>query len=408
MNPYISIPEAIDILKKGKMLIVVDSPDRENQADLIFAAEHVTAEKINFMLQNCRGMICVPITQAKASKLDLPLMISKSDNTEETGVQFTVTADGLNMQAFGISAVDRARTITTIANDDSIPADLVRPGHIFPLVARPGGVIERAGHTEATIDLLKLAKLTPCGVLSEILSDSGDVATLDETIAFSKKHDIPIVLVDDLVTYVKQNPCITDSTPSVIKVASSKLPTKYGEFIIDVYRSYDDNREHVALHVGGLANDAPIVRIHSQCITGDTFGSLKCDCGEQLARSLEIIAENKQGALIYLNQEGRGVGLTNKIRAYALQDTGLDTVDSQHALGLPVDARDFEVAADICRDMGISKIQLLTNNPSKLKQLEEYGILIAKKLPLEIASNPTNKGYLMTKKKKLGHTLEKI
>ena len=397
-NQFCSIPKAIQELKKGNMLIVTDNPDRENQGDIIFPAETVTSEKVNFLLQNCRGMVCVALTSEQAVRLDLPLMVAPIDNTETTGVQFTVTVDAAAVTSFGISASDRAKTVQVLADPQAKPSDLVRPGHVFPLLAREGGVLKRAGHTETTVELCRLAGWQPCGVLCEILTENGAVARNSELLQFSKKYSIKVVSIVDLIEHVKKNP---------FKTAAAKLSTKYGDWQLTVYNSIIDNREHIAL-VKGEIKETGLLRIHSQCLTGDTLLSLRCDCGQQLHQSMRLINKNGSGVILYLNQEGRGVGLTNKIKAYALQDKGLDTVEANQALHLPIDVRDYKIAADILKDLGISRVDLLTNNPDKEKQLTKFGIEITKTTPLEIKPNKVNKNYLTTKKQKLAHRLKYV
>lgn len=406
MKTFSTIQQAIKELQKGNMLIVLDNPERENQGDLIFAAEFANAEKINFMLQHCRGQICVPITGSKANQLELSLMVDPKSNTEKTSVNFTVSVDGKNVTSFGISAADRAKTIRTIGNSQSNPSDLVRPGHVFPLLAREGGVLVRGGHTEATVDLLRLAGLTPAGVICEVLNKNGETANLSELKKFSRKWNIKIVTITDLIEYIKKTkPYPKIITPSIVKKASSQLPTKYGTFQLSIYQSTLDGAEHAVLLLGKPNGKPILTRIHSKCFTGDTFSSLKCDCREQLHQSLQMISNNREGIIIYLNQEGRGIGLTEKIKAYALQEKGLDTVEANHALGLPVDARDYKTASDILHDLGVSEIILLTNNPDKIDQLEKNGIRITKRIPLETKPHKYNADYLKVKKQKLGHRL---
>ena len=407
MNPFSSIPQAIKEIKKGKGLIVVDSPKRENQGDLVFGGEKITAKKINFLLKNCRGLICAAITKKEAIKLKIPLMVSPRENREKTGVQFTVSVDAKNVNSFGISASDRAKTIKTLADPNSKPDDLVRPGHIFPLLARDGGVAVRRGHTEATTDLSRLAGLAPVGVLSEILDEKGEPARLPKLIRFSLKFKIKIITIEDLFFYLKKHPLPLVKTKSVYKSASSKLLTRYGPFCLAVYKSIIDDQEHIALYNKIKTKGATLCRIHSQCLTGETFSSLKCDCKKQLEKSLRILGK-KSGIFIYLRQEGRGIGLTNKIKAYHLQEKGLDTVEAQKSLGLPIDARGYQEAAEILRDLGVSQINILTNNPDKIKQLEALGIKIAKRLPLEIRPFPESRSYLKAKKEKLGHLLKNV
>lgn len=404
---FSSIPTAIKQLKKGGKVVVVDSDKRENQGDLIFPAETATPQKVNFLLKNCRGLICAAITKEKALQLEIPLMVPQIDNTESTGVQFTVSVDSRNVKSFGISASDRAKTIKVLADPKTKPGDLVKPGHIFPLLSKDRGVFERPGHTEATVDLMRLAGFSGCGALCEILQDNGEPARLPKLVRFSQKFKFPIVSIEELIAYLEKHPLPPIKTKSVIKTASSLLPTKYGLFNLSVYRSIIDGREHIALSTGKITKTPVLTRIHSQCLTGDTFYSSKCDCSQQLHRSLRLIGERKQGILIYLDQEGRGIGLTNKINAYKLQDKGLDTVEAQEALGLPIDARDYQAAGEILRDLGVSKIALLTNNPQKIQQLNKFGIEVEKQIPLEFPSLE-NKQYLRVKKQKLGHILKQI
>ena len=407
MTPFSTITEAIKELKKGKMLILVDSKDRENQGDLIFPAETITTEKANFLIKECRGLFCVPITQKRAVELDLPLMVSPLENSEKLKCNFTISVDAKTVTSFGISAKDRSLTTKFLADNNTKPGDLTRPGHVFPLMAVDGGVLERNGHTEATIDLIKLAGFKPVGVLSEMLADNGETANISHMKNFAEKHGLKIVSIDDLISYLKTKPSTPNISPSVSKTASSFLQTEYGKFKITIYKSIKDNKEHIALVAGNIINKIVPVRIHSQCITGDTFHSLQCDCHQQLHKSLKIIGKNKMGTLLYLNQEGRGIGLANKIKTYALQEKGLDTIQANLALGLPVDARDYKVAAEMLKDLGASTINLLTNNPDKIKQIEKYGIVVKNLLPLETIPSKFNKKYLLTKKQKLEHQLIK-
>ncbi len=410
MNQLATIQEGIHELQQGNMLIVIDSPDRENQGDLIFAAESATAERITFLLNKCRGMICVPITKEKARQLDLPLMVSYRDNTEQTSVNFTVTVDAHDVTDYGISAADRALTIRTIADQENKPTELVRPGHIFPLLARDGGILERDGHTEATIDLIKLAGLNPVGVLCEILNEKGDVANLAELFEFARENNIKIVSILDLMTHMEKHK--SEMPPhevsDIIKKASAHLPTNHANFHISVFTSVTDRREHVALTYGDIQKSPVLVRVHSQCLTGDTLESLRCDCREQLHESMKQVKEAGAGIIIYLNQEGRGIGLTNKIKAYALQEEGHDTFEANKLLGLPADGRNYKIAADILKNLGITTIDLLTNNPEKEQQLQKYGIKINKRISLEVKPNKINKQYLKTKKERFGHKLTQV
>jgi 3,4-dihydroxy 2-butanone 4-phosphate synthase/GTP cyclohydrolase II len=408
MNKLSTIEEGIEELKAGRMLIVVDNPDRENQGDIIFPAKFATSEAINFLLNECRGMICVALSKEQSLQFELPLMVPPIDTTEKTRVQFTVTVDSKDVESFGISSSDRAKTIQTLGNRSAVASDLVRPGHIFPLLARDGGVLERQGHTEATVDFCRLAGFAPVGVLCEILKSDGEPARLPELIEFGNKHNLKVVSVEDLRNYVEKNPLPKIESSSVIKTATAKLPTDFGEYKINVFKSVVDNREHVALVLGNPVEPV-LTRIHSECITGDAFGSRTCDCGPQLHKSMEMIREEGSGVVLYLNQEGRGIGLSNKIKAYALQqEEGLDTFEANVALGFAGDERDFKIAGDILHDLGINKISLLTNNPEKLASLPSYGIEIVEHISLEIPPNEINEKYLATKKKKFGHDLKLV
>lgn len=390
MQNFCTIEQAIADLKKGKMLIVVDDPERENQGDLILSSHAVTAEKINFMLKYARGLICAPITKIQVQQFELPLMVAADQNTEATRVNFTVSVDARNVSSFGVSASDKALTIKTLADLKAKPDNLVRPGHILPLMAVDKGLAERQGHTEATIELLKLANLPTVGALCEILKENGDVANMADLVKFAKKYKLKMLSIADLI-----------KKPLVVKKAASILPTKYGLFEIIVYST-----EHVVLKSKKIKG-IPLVRLHSKCLTGDTFGSLRCDCGDQLQQSMKAVAK-EGGLILYLNQEGRGIGLTSKIHAYSLQDQGIDTVEANLHLGLPVDARDYQSAAEILKDLGITQIKLLTNNPQKVKGLEKYGIRVVDKVALEADPNTINRSYLLAKKHKLGHKLTKV
>lgn len=409
MTGYCTIPEAIAEIKKGKMLIVVDSPKRENEADLYIPADLATPQAITKMIKHGGGILCAAITQAQAQRLQLPLMIPVAENTEKTQVNFTVSVNARRGITTGVSAYDRAKTIRVLANPGSRDADIVKPGHVFGLVARAGGLLEREGHTEAAVDLARLAERLPAGVLCEIVGASGRMAKRDEIASLAKKLKIKIVAISDIVEYLRAHPLPQQPAhDDASLVSSSSLPTKYGKFGISVYKCGVSNREHVALVLGEVRGESALVRVHSQCLTGDTFGSLRCDCQEQLHESMHIIEKAGSGIIIYLNQEGRGIGLGNKIKAYALQDKGYDTVEANHALGFPADAREYEVAALMLKNLGVEEIRLLTNNPEKEKQLSEFGIKIAERIPLEIRRNKINAGYLSAKKKKMGHRLAKI
>lgn len=409
MNTFYPIKKALEEIKRGKMAIIVDDPSRENQGDLFFPAETVTAQKINFMMKECRGLICVPLTQEYAVRLDLPLMVRSEANTEQTKVNFTISVDAKSVTSFGISAHDRAKTVKAISTPTEKPADFVRPGHVFPLVASSGGILKRQGHTEAAVELCFLTGFTPCGVICEILDDHGEPAKLPILIDFAKKFSLPIVSIADLLQYRKNKPKVNiPKQQSVMKISSSSLPTKYGVFQLSIYKSLDDSREHAVLHLSNGLKKPILTRIHSQCLTGDTFQSLRCDCHEQLHQSIRMVQEKGEGVIIYLNQEGRGIGLANKIKSYALQEKGYDTVEANHMLGFPADARTYGIAVEILKDLGISEIDLLTNNPEKERQLSQFGIHIRKTIPLETQPNGINKAYLVTKRNKLGHRLSVI
>lgn len=409
MNNYFStIPEALDEIKKGRLLILVDNPKRENEGDFYIPADKVSPQHIITMIQKGGGLVCAAITQTQAYRLSLPLMIDPLSNTEKTNVNFTISVNAKKGITTGVSAFDRAKAIKVLADPQAKPSDLSRPGHIFGLVAKPGGVLERDGHTETAVDLARLANLTEAGVLCEIIGDDGRMAKLKDLISLSQKLNIKMVSINDLIKYLKRNPLPSLLQKSeVIKVATSRLPTRYGTFQISVYKSLIDNREHTVLLMG--EPEQPLLtRIHSQCFTGDTLLSLRCDCRQQLHQSMSLISKARSGVILYLNQEGRGIGLVNKIKAYSLQDQGHDTVEANHKLGFPADARNYEVAAHILKDLGIKKINLLTNNPDKERQLYTFGIDIIKRIPIEIRHNGVNAKYLATKKHKLGHRLSMI
>lgn len=404
---FSTIPETIEDLKKGKMLILLDDK-REKEADLYIPADKITPIAITTMIKHGGGLICVAITQKQAHKLALPLMVATLDNEEKTGVNFTVSINAKKDITTGVSANDRYKTIKILASPDSFSSDIVKPGHVFGLIAKNGGVLERAGHTESAVDLARLANLNSAGVVCEILSEEGKISKLPDLIKLSQKLKIKIIKVAELVKYLKQNPLPPlDETPCVVKTAHSKLSTKYGLFKIIIYKSLNDNREHAILTLGQIKNPV-LTRIHSQCLTGDTFSSLRCDCGDQLKKSMELISKKGSGIILYLNQEGRGIGLTNKIKAYTLQDQGYDTVEANEALGFPSDARSYEIAADILKDLGAEDINLLTNNLDKGDQLSKFGINVLKRIALEIKPNKTDHSYLKIKKYKMGHKLKMV
>ena len=394
-----SIEEAIKDIKAGKFVIIVDDEDRENEGDLAIAAEKVSTEAINFLIKYARGLVCLPIKGERLDELEIPMMVSH--NTSKFTTAFTVSIEAKHGVTTGISAKDRAETIKAVINPETKASDIARPGHIFPLRAKEGGVLVRAGHTEAIVDLAKLAGLYPAGVICEVMSEDGSMAKLPELKELADKYGIKIVSIADLITYRRRHEKL------VRCVAEAKLPTKYGEFKILAYKSDMDADQHVALIMGDIEADEPVlVRVHSECLTGDVFGSLRCDCGEQIDMAIEMIAEEKRGVLLYMRQEGRGIGIHNKISAYGLQDNGMDTVEANLSLGFPADLRDYGIGAQILNDLKLNKIRLLTNNPKKVIGLEGYGLEVVETVPIIIKPNPYNKCYLDTKKEKMGHILD--
>ncbi len=395
-----TIKEAIDDMKKGRMVILVDDEDRENEGDLCMAAEHVTPEAINFMAKHGRGLICLSLSSDLADRLDLPLMVR--DNRSRFGTAFTVSIEARRGVTTGISAADRATTIRTAVADGTTAEDLVSPGHIFPIRARKGGVLVRTGQTEGSVDLARLAGLKTAGVICEIMKDDGTMARMPDLEVFSKEHHLKIVTIADLIDFRLKTERL------VRRAATATLPTRYGgEFKIIVYENDVDNMKHIALVKGDIQpDDEVLVRVHSECLTGDTFGSARCDCGDQLHAAMKMVEEEGKGVIVYMHQEGRGIGLVNKIKAYELQEHGRDTVEANIELGFKEDLRDYGIGAQILVDLGVRKMRLLTNNPKKIVGLQAYGLSITGRVPIEIEPTESNIHYLETKKKKMGHILE--
>lgn len=401
--PFASIPEAVADIRAGKMVVVVDDEDRENEGDLTLAAARVTPEAINFMARHGRGLICLPMTGERLDALRIPLMVQDDENSARFGTAFCVPIEAKQGTTTGISAGDRARTILAAIDPATQPADLARPGHMFPLRAQPGGVLTRAGQTEAAIDLARLAGLYPAGVICEIMDEDGTMMRVPRLREFCREHTLKMITVKDLIQYRMRNERL------VRQVAEASLPTTHGEFRIHAYESLIDKEQHIALVMGEVGpEDEVLVRVHSQCLTGDIFGSARCDCGEQLERALEAIRARGQGVLLYLRQEGRGIGLVHKIMAYELQDQGKDTVEANEALGFKADQRDYGIGAQILVELGVRKIRLLTNNPRKFVGLEGYGLEIVERVSIEVQPSDANRRYLRTKKEKLGHILRRV
>lgn len=401
-TPFISIPEAIATLQQGGMLILVDNAERENEGDLMIAAEKITPQAVNFMVKHTSGVLCLPMAGEELDRLQIPLMVG--NNKAQFGTAFTVSIEAAKGVGTGISASDRARTIQVAIDPNSTSDDIVMPGHIFPLRAREGGVLVRAGHTEGSVDLARLAGMRPGCVIGEIVRpDDGEMARVDDLIAFSKQHDIKLVAIDDLIAYRMQHECLVE------EVTRTRLPIEgLGEFDMRIFTSDIDGLLHVALVKGEIAEDKTcLVRVHSECLTGDVFGSNRCDCGWQLRSALARIAE-EGGVLLYMKQEGRGIGLVNKIKAYALQDKGMDTVEANHHLGFAADHRDYGIGSQILRKLGIRKMRLLTNNPRKVYGISGYGLEIETREPIEMIPTADNISYLTTKRDKLGHLLNAI
>ncbi|MFM7544031.1 MAG: bifunctional 3,4-dihydroxy-2-butanone-4-phosphate synthase/GTP cyclohydrolase II [Ignavibacteria bacterium] len=393
-----SIEQAIKDLQAGKVVVVLDDEDRENEGDIICAAEFCTPEQVNFMASQAKGLICVALPSEKAIALDLAPMVP--DNTALHGTRFTVSIDYLHGTSSGISASDRSATINALVQPNITPDDFGRPGHIFPLIAVEEGVLRRAGHTEAVVDLMKLGGLQPVGVLCEILAEDGTMMRTTQLMEFSEKHQLSIITVKDLIRYR------LNKEQLVTAVAKAKLPTEFGDFMLQVFANTVDGKEHVALVKGTWNEDEPIlVRVHSECLTGDIFHSLRCDCGPQLSAALSMIQEAEKGVLLYMRQEGRGIGLVNKVKAYSLQEQGLDTVEANVQLGFQPDPRDYGIGAQILASLGVRKMKLLTNNPTKRVGLESYGLEVVERVPIEMQPNSVNRDYLETKKVKMGHLL---
>jgi len=395
---FASIEEVVEDIRRGKMVILVDDADRENEGDLIMAAQHATPAAINFMAKFGRGLICVPTVPERLKQLGIEQMVVQNRDTFKT--DFQVSVDAAQGVSTGISAADRALTIQVMADPTTMPQNLVQPGHVFPLRARPGGVLQRAGHTEAAVDLAKLAGCRPIGVICEIMNDNGEMARLPDLLKFAKKHKIKLATIEELIKYRRQSERLIE------RVEVVKMPTDYGDFDLYLYESRLDGQNHLALVKGDLtAKPGALVRVHSECLTGDVFGSRRCDCGPQLQQAMKQISDEGQGVIVYMRQEGRGIGLGPKIKAYKLQEQGYDTVEANLKLGYGMDLREYGLGAQILTDLGLKKIRLLTNNPKKVVGLDGYGLEIIEQVPIRVKANPHNKKYLQTKRQKLGHLI---
>lgn len=401
-SPFSSIPEAIDAIAQGRMIILADDENRENEGDFVFAGAHVTPEKINFMAREGRGLICVTAPQERMDQLQLGPMVSDPENTALHSTNFMVSVDAKRNVTTGISAADRAETIRIFVDPDAQPSDLARPGHIFPIAAVKGGVLVRAGHTEGSVELARLAGLPPVGVICEIQNEDGSMARVPDLIELSKKFEIPLVTIKDLMAYRMETERL------IHKVVSVKIPNAYGDWMLSMYEDVVNGETHLAMSMGDVNEEPTLVRVHSQCFTGDTLGSLRCECGAQLDAAMEQISKEGKGVIVYMHQEGRGIGLKNKLLAYALQEKGRDTVEANADLGFKPDLREYGIGAQILADLGLKQLKLMTNNPRKIVGLKAYGLEIVERVPLQVGHHLHNQRYLDTKRKRLGHLLEEV